>query len=377
MASKTKIVSIVGARPQFVKLAPMVRAFEQHENVDHTAIHTGQHYDESMSASIFNQLEIPDPQVNLCVGSGNHGYQTSLMLTRLEELFVDDVPDLVLTYGDTNSTLAATLASSKLHVPVAHIEAGLRSFNRLMPEEINRLVADHCSDRLYAPTPVAMQNLQSENLQSRSVQTGDIMLDAVLQNIAIAESRSNILERLGIRSNEFALVTVHRPSNTNPETLNELLHAFDEIARDLVPLVLPMHPRTRAVLDANDFNASERLMIIEPQPYLDTILMIRESRLVLTDSGGIQKEAAFLRTPCLTLRNETEWTETIDVGVNRLVGQTNADVITEVGDALSNSKEFPADTIAKLAAVFGDGDAAQRIAIDCVEWLGSQVHNHN
>ena len=276
----------------------------------------------------------------------------------------------MLTYGDTNTTLAATLAASKIHVPVAHIEAGLRSFNRLMPEEINRLVADHCSDRLYAPTPLAMQNLENENLHDRAILTGDVMLDAILHNVELAEAKSRMLEVLELHSGEFGLVTIHRPVNTVGDALQQLLVALEDTVKLHLPLVFPVHPRTRAVLDEIDYEAPEGLTMLNPLPYLDIISLIRAAAFVITDSGGVQKESLFLHTPCLTTRNETEWTETVDMGVNRLVRNARTELADAVDDVLKAPDIFNDVTFVQIRKHFGDGDAASRIVKDCIEWLG-------
>ena len=369
MAGLLKLVSIVGARPQFVKIAPIVRAIEVRESAVHHIVHTGQHYDDTMSAAFFDQLDLPRPAIDLGVGSGSHAEQTARMLTGLEEYFQDARPDAVLTYGDTNSTLAATLAAAKIHIPVAHVEAGLRSFNRHMPEEINRLVADHCSDRLYAPTPRAMQNLSAENLSSRAVISGDVMLDAIRHNIELAGVKSSALRDIGLQPGEFGLVTIHRPVNTTGEALRLLLNALEETVRQHLRLVFPVHPRTRLVLNQIGYNAPDGLLIVEPMSYLDMISLIQAARLVITDSGGVQKEAAFLHTQCLTMRDETEWTETIEMGVNQLVGNDGSELVATVGACLDSSRAFDDDVELEIRRHYGAGDAAQRIIDDCLEWF--------
>jgi len=369
MAAAVTLVSVVGARPQFVKLAPISRAIENLQGVVHRVVHTGQHYDDSMSAAFFEQLELPRPDLDLGVGSGSHAAQTAAMLTRLETWLIEHPPSAVLTYGDTNSTLAATLAASKIHLPVAHIEAGLRSFNRAMPEEINRLVADHCSDRLYAPTPQSMLNLQNENLQDRAVLSGDVMLDAVMRNIDLASDKSRALDEFGLRDRPFGLVTVHRPVNTDGEALRHLLAALEETAEH-IELLFPVHPRTRAVLDAMAYEPPQGLRLVGPLPYLDTIALIQNAAVVITDSGGVQKEAAFLHTPCLTMRNETEWTETVDMGVNRLVGDAGGGGLTNAVAAVLDAEDpFGAGTLEEIRTNYGCGDAAGKIIRDCVDWL--------
>lgn len=369
MAAAVSLVSVVGARPQFVKLASIARAIESRAGIVHRVVHTGQHYDDSMSAAFFEQLELPRPDLDLGVGSGSHAVQTAAMLTRLESYLESNRPTAVLTYGDTNSTLAATLAAAKIHVPVAHIEAGLRSYNRDMPEEINRLVADHCSDRLYAPTPQAMKNLAKEDLDDRAVQTGDVMLDAVLHNIELAKAKSQALDAFGLRDKRYGLVTVHRPVNTDGDALQPLLAELEATVGQL-ELILPVHPRTQAALDAMHYKAPEGLHLVGPLPYLDMILLIEHAAVVITDSGGIQKEAAFLHTPCLTMRDETEWTETVDMGVNRLVGNAAGSGLTEaVAEVLASRDPFGAKTLKEIRRQYGSGDAAEKIIGDCIDWL--------
>ena len=363
-----KLVSVVGARPQFVKLAPVARFLDNEAVAGHQIVHTGQHYDAEMSATFFDQLEIPKPDLDLGVGSGGHGHQTAEMLRKLESHLEDDRPDALIVYGDTNSTLAATLAASKMHIPVAHIEAGLRSFNRKMPEEINRVVADHCSDRLYAPTPQAIANLQKENLIDRALQSGDVMLDAIEFNLELASSRSTALEDNGLSPKQFGLVTIHRPVNTTPEALSKILQGLQAIADHHIALLLPMHPRTRAVLQQIDFSPRGRLKITKPLPYLDLIALIDAAALVITDSGGVQKEAALLNSPCVTMRTETEWTETVEAGVNRLVGNDHAAILAAVSEVLSSKDCFDDDTRRELREIYGNGQAARVICRDLIDW---------
>jgi len=362
-----KLVSIVGARPQFVKLAPLSRAFEQHPQIAHTIVHTGQHYDDKMSAVFFEELELPKPDLNLEIGSASHAVQTGKMMERLEEQFSNDRPDVVLVYGDTNSTLAACLAASKIHIPIAHVEAGLRSFNRKMPEEINRVATDHCSDRLYSPTPAGMHNLHAENLAERSIFTGDVMRDAVVHNIELAHQKSNILDTLKLHDKDYAVLTLHRPSNTDPTTLPGLLSEIDKVAQSIMPVVFPVHPRTRAILAESGKDFSSAIRFIEPLAYLDMLLLLENADLALTDSGGLQKEAAFLSTTCITLREETEWTETVDMGVNQLVGN-NTDLIHAAVNAVTTSPSpFNNQTASELDSFFGTGNASQVISEDLLQ----------
>lgn len=369
MAGSITVASVVGARPQFVKLAPIVKAMNDSDAIIHRIVHTGQHYDENMSASFFEQLALPPPDIDLGVGSGGHAEQTAAMLTKIEDYLLDACPDAVLVYGDTNSTLSATLAAAKIHIPVAHVEAGLRSFNRDMPEEINRLVADHCADRLYAPTPQALQNLAAENLAGRSVLSGDVMLDAILRNIELARSKSTALSDHGLEPGAFALATVHRPVNTTAEALQRLLQVFERTVERYLPVVLPVHPRTRAILDQLGYQPPEGLRLLEPLPYLDVITMIQAAAVVITDSGGVQKEAAFLQTPCLTLRDETEWTETVSIGVNKLVGEQGRDLLDAVSQFLESPGCFDEIARKKIEEHYGNGNAATVIVDDFVRWL--------
>ncbi len=364
-------VSIVGARPQFIKLAPVSRAFEVHaDSMRHRIVHTGQHYDEAMSAVFFDELEIPKPDVDLDVGSGPHGRQTAAMLAALESEFETSPPDVVLVYGDTNSTLAGALAAVKMQIPVCHIEAGLRSFNRSMPEEINRLVADHCADRLYAPTPVAMAHLEREGLADRSVRSGDVMLDAFRFNLRLADEKSGVMDRYGLSEGGYGIVTIHRPVNTTAEALGRILGALEKIADEHIPLLFPMHPRTRAMLDRGSRDPGSALEIVDPLSYLDMLRALRSARIVLTDSGGLQKEAAISGTPCVTLRDETEWTETVDMGANVLVGQSVERLERAVRDVLLAP---PANWDDAIREQYGAGAAAGNIVDDVVNWSGGAL----
>ncbi len=362
-------VSIVGARPQFIKLAPVSRAFDARaDSIGHRIVHTGQHYDEAMSAVFFDELEIPKPDIDLDVGSGPHGRQTAAMLAALESEFEASSPDVVIVYGDTNSTLAGALAAVKMQIPVCHIEAGLRSFNRSMPEEINRLVTDHCADRLYAPTPVAMAHLAREGLGDRAVRSGDVMLDAFRFNLRLAEEKSAVMDRHGLREGEYGIVTIHRPANTTKAALERILGALEKIADTDIPLLFPMHPRTRAMLDLSSRAEDSALQIVEPLSYLDMLRALKSARIVLTDSGGLQKEAAIAGTPCITLRDETEWTETVDMGANALVGQSAEHLERAVRKVLRGGPAHWEDAIREH---YGDGAAARIIVDDVVSWSGA------
>lgn len=376
-----KIISIVGARPQFIKLAPFARAIEAYNNqskncqpvnaentIEHIIVHSGQHYDTDMSDIFFTELQIPTADYNLEIGSGSHGWQTGRMLEELDRLLSHLKPDCVVVYGDTNSTLAGALAAVKSHYYLIHVEAGLRSFNRQMPEEINRIVADHVCDVLLVPTQTALRNLKTENLGPRSIFTGDIMLDAVIFNSKLAKQHSNILERLSISPEAYGLVTVHRAENTDAPQLRSILDTLNAIADKYYPLIFPIHPRTRACLNGQlpDWRPSENLYLIEPQGYLDMLQLVASARVVLTDSGGLQKEAFFLNRPCITLRKETEWVETVRGGGNVVCGiQASAilDAVKYWQKYLSNISQdgFSLDFTDAVEKSFGDGCAAEKI----------------
>jgi UDP-GlcNAc3NAcA epimerase len=352
-----KIVSIVGARPQFIKAAVVCRALRAVAGVRETLVHTGQHYDENMSDVFFSELEIPKPDVHLGIGSGSHGVQTGRMLEAIERTLLETKPDCVLVYGDTNSTLAGALAAAKLHVPVAHVEAGLRSFNRRMPEEINRVVADHLSTMLFAPTQAAVDNLVREGIGAdRTTLTGDVMYDVSLYYGAKAQRESTVLRSLDLAPRGFVLATVHRAENTDdPARLTAIIKGLSSIAEKL-PVVLPVHPRTRGAMQrAGLQNHDGRLKLIEPVGYLDMLLLERSAAVIATDSGGVQKEAFFYETPCVTLRYETEWVELVELGWNRLCPPISADEIYKTVLLAIGSKGL-------AAKPYGDGDAANRIA---------------
>ncbi len=318
-----KVVTIIGARPQFIKAAAVSAVLKKNSEIHEVLLHTGQHFDDNMSKNFFDELEITTPQYNLGISGGLHGAQTGRMLEKVEETLVDESPDAVMVYGDTNSTLAGALAASKLHIPVVHIEAGLRSFNRHMPEEINRLVTDHLSDALFVPTSTGIENLRREGILEEKLHfVGDVMYDAALHFGKKAEHSSSILDRLKLASKKYVLATIHRAENTDtPHLLHALLDGLMQIART-IPVILPLHPRTRKIIENDDrlskLNAIKGLQIIDPVGYLDMILLEKNAQLIATDSGGVQKEAFFYRVPCVTLRNETEWTELVELGWNTL-----------------------------------------------------------
>jgi UDP-GlcNAc3NAcA epimerase len=311
-----KILTVVGARPQFIKAAPVNRALAA-EGLCEILVHTGQHFDATMSAIFFEELGIPAPAYSLEVSSLGHGAMTGRMLEKLEETILAEKPDMVLVYGDTNSTVAGALAAAKLHIPVAHVEAGLRSFNRQMPEELNRVVTDHLSTLLFCPTQTAVRNLAAEGITTGVHAVGDVMYDMTLAASTRAEQQSTILETLGLLPHSYAVSTIHRAENTDNLERFEKIKAWLENAAQQIPIVMPLHPRTRKLM-ASGTQAPAGVRLINPLGYLDMTRLVHHAAAVFTDSGGLQKEAYFHRVPCVTLRDETEWVETIEAGWNRL-----------------------------------------------------------
>jgi len=354
-----KFLSVVGARPQFIKLAPVSRALRRyHEEI---IVHTGQHYDERMSETFFAELGIPAPDYNLGVGSGSHGTQTGEMLAALERTLLDVRPDGVIVFGDTNSTLAAALAAVKLHIPVAHVEAGLRSFDRRMPEEINRVVTDHISARLFCPTERAVAHARDEGLTRGVELVGDVMYDVLRQMESRLDGRAaTLLPALGVAPGEYALATIHRPANTDdPAAMARIAEGLRALG---MPVVFPVHPRTRKLLDQYgvDFGADVRQ--IEPVGYLDMLTLQRGAHRIITDSGGVQKEAFLLGVPCVTLRDTTEWPETVEIGWNTLVASDPAALVAAFQRPVAPR---PARN------PYGEGDAAERIAESLRQWTGA------
>jgi UDP-N-acetylglucosamine 2-epimerase len=324
-------------------------------------VHTGQHYDDSMSQVFFDELDIPRPAANLGIGSSSQGAQTARMLEALERFLLEARPDVVVVYGDTNSTLAGALAAAKLHIPVVHVEAGLRSFNRRMPEELNRIVTDHLSTLLCAPTRTAMTNLAAEGLLERSRLTGDVMFDAVLFNARRAADRSDVLGRLKLTRGSYAVATVHRAENTAAPALRPLLSALNAASAS-GRIVFPVHPRTLAVMrgELSDWRPAANLQLVDPLGYLDMLALVEAASCVLTDSGGLQKEAFFLGRPCVTLRNETEWLETLTDGANVIAGSDGARLTSLL--SLQASRVAPTKQPGSGAAgPFGNGDAARSV----------------
>lgn len=350
-----KVATIVGARPQFIKAAPVSRWLRLHHR--EVLIHTGQHYDDLLSEVFFRELEIPTPDYNLGVGSASHGRQTGEMLARVEEVLLEEKPDWVVVYGDTNSTLAAALAAAKLHIPVAHVEAGLRSYNRKMPEEINRVLTDHLSSLLFCPTDTAVRNLVREGITQGVHKVGDVMYDLALWGLEVAEQKSTILQTLGIEPGGYLLATIHRPNNTDdPGNLSAIVSALNDVAETVI---FPAHPRTQKALKHWGIHLNSNVRITEPVGYLDMLVLEKNARMILTDSGGVQKEAYILGVPCVTLREETEWVETVEAGWNILVGASRERIVEAVRNFNPTGERPP---------LFGDGHASQRIVEILTQW---------
>lgn len=347
-----RILTVIGARPQFIKASVVSRHLNNEADVDEVIVHTGQHFDSNMSSVFFDQLGIPQPNYQLDIHGGGHGAMTGRMLERLEEVMLEERPDQVLVYGDTNSTLAGALSAAKLHIPVAHIEAGLRSFNMNMPEEINRILTDQLSDILFCPTDTAVSNLKKEGFEDKPVsvfQVGDVMQDSALFFAERAEAPKNV----GILE-EFIVATLHRAENTdNPERLASIVKALNEIHRTIAPVVLPLHPRTRNVVQKLGLDLN--VQAIDPVGYFEMVWLLNKSRLVLTDSGGVQKEAFFFGKACVTMRDQTEWVELVNAGVNELVGADYDSVIESV-------KRHYGRVVKDENELYGGGRAAERIA---------------
>lgn len=351
-----KIVTIVGARPQFIKAAVVSRAIHDRYSdlIKEVIVHTGQHFDENMSEVFFDQLDIPRPSRNLKISGGGHGIMTGRMLESIEGILLEEMPDWVLVYGDTNSTLAGALAAAKLHIPVAHVEAGLRSFNMRMPEEVNRILTDRISTLLFCPTTAAVTNLENEGLRAGLHNVGDVMFDAAIYYRDRAKSVSNALLEYGLNDGEFALATCHRAENTDdPVRLSNIVSALEKISKKL-PIIFPLHPRTRNLLTTN--NLMDRLgdvRVVDPLPFLDMIALEQAAKVIITDSGGVQKEACFYGVPCITLRDETEWVETVEGGWNCLVGAESEKILAAYEDLT-----LPCSGI---STAYGDGKAAEKM----------------
>jgi len=366
-----KIATIIGARPQFIKAATVSRALRlssstiSHSPITEVIIHTGQHFDDNMSEVFIRELEIPRPDYNLGIGGGSHGQNTGRMIEALENVLLQEKPDWVLVYGDTDSTLAGALAAAKLHLPVAHVEAGLRSYNRGMPEEINRILADQLSMILFCPTETAVKNLQNEgfphklsvNTRQLLINVGDVMYDAALYYAAMSEKKSRILQILRLTSGQFVLATIHREENTEESArLAGIMEALNQIAAE-IPVIMPLHPRTRKKLKLSDSGTVDHrfpaITFIDPLGYLDMVMLEKNAKVIITDSGGVQKEAYFHGVPCVTVRDETEWVELVEAGGNRLAG-TDKEAIFR---AFQEMEDRPVET----EKLYGDGDGAGKI----------------
>lgn len=363
-SSKFRIMTVVGARPQFVKAAAVSPSLAATGVIEELIVHTGQHFDHLMSDIFFEEMGIPKPYINLGVGGGSHGQNTGRMIESLERVFLDNKPDAVLVYGDTDSTLATAIAASKLGLPLIHIEAGLRSFRRAMPEEINRVLTDHVSDILYAPSARAVQLLKNEGIHGdKVVNVGDVMFDVVKRFITISKEKSGIINRLELNGENYQLLTMHRKENVDdPFVLKSLLDAIDSIGRNTVFLV---HPRTANVIKSNNIKISDRIKLLDPVGYMDMLQLIEGCSIVLTDSGGLQKEAYFLGKPCVTLRTETEWSELVEAGVNILAGTSTASVVKAL-----NNFECKSDV---PKGIYGNGNSADAIAADLLKRLQTGV----
>lgn len=354
MKNKSKIVTIVGARPQFVKAAVVSKAISEYLDIEEILIHTGQHYDSNMSEIFFTEMSIKTPKYNLGVGGGTHGQNTGRMIESIERLLIAEDPQCILLYGDTDSTLAGAIAASKLMIPIAHVESGLRSYRRDMPEEINRVITDQLSDVLYVPSLAAIKNLTVEGIdKEKIINTGDVMYDAVLYIKEIANKKSSILQDLNLNKCGYILFTLHRKENTdNSEKLKNIFLTLSKINKKIV---FPIHPRTLMRVHEYGICLPKNMVTIDPLGYIDTVKLIQFSELVLTDSGGMQKEAYFLKRPCVTLRDETEWVELIECGANVLAG-ANPELIEE---SIKNAK-FPTCS----NHIYGTGNASKVIADD-------------
>jgi len=352
-----KVLTVIGARPQFIKAAVVSNALRA-RNFEEFLVHTGQHFDENMSKVFFDEMGISEPQANLGISGGTHGKMTGEMLVEVEKLVIEQKPDWVLVYGDTNSTLAGSLAASKLNVPCAHVEAGLRSDNRNMPEEINRILTDHASDLLFAPTKAAFKRLLLEGIDEKKiVRTGDVMLDAALTFGKVVKEKSTIIKDLALEDQRFALCTLHRAENVDHlNSLTWIVEELNQVSKSL-NLVLPLHPRTKAKLEQFSLfeKLSSNIKLIEPVGFLDVLSLQQTSSIIITDSGGMQKEAFFQNKPCVTVRTETEWVELLDGGYNRLAKPMVDPIAQKVDEALNVILDWSVE-------LYGDGQSSQTIA---------------
>ena len=379
-----KIVTIIGARPQIIKAAALSRAIKNKfsNSITEIIVHTGQHYDENMSQVFFDELGIPEPNYNLNVGSGSHGKQTATMIAGIEDILLQEIPSAIVLYGDTNSTLAGAIAASKIHVPVVHIEAGLRSFNKAMPEEINRIMCDHVSTLLFSPTKTGFQNLQNEGFKAKNEKpftannpkiyhSGDVMFDNSLYFSEVADEKTTIISKNNLQKNNFILATIHRNNNTDePVRLNALFNALYKISEaNKLDVLLPLHPRTAKLLEFNleaelhqKIKASKHFKIIPPVSFLEMIALEKNCKIVMTDSGGVQKEAFYFEKPCVILRTETEWVELVECGAAMIADADEQKIMTAYKTLTSkNNMQFP--------KLYGDGKAAEFICEEMLENL--------
>ena len=358
--SQLKILTIVGARPQFIKAAAVSRIARSLDHITEVLVHTGQHYDQNMSDVFFTELDIPKPDYHLGIGSASHGAQTGKMLEAIEQVLITEKPDWVLVYGDTNSTLAGAIAATKLHIPIAHVEAGLRSFNRRMPEEVNRVLTDHAANLLFTPTTTANQNLYQEGISRNLVHlVGDVMYDASLYYVQRAELASHILDSLNLKPQQYVLSTIHRAENTDSSArLTAIFKALSKFSKEIT-VVIPLHPRTKKILEDMQLldKIPKTLCLIEPVGYYDIIMLEKNAKMIVTDSGGIQKEAYFYQVPCATLRDQTEWVELVESGWNCLISpdSTSSKILQKLHHQIHQPS--PLDT----NQLYGDGTASTKI----------------
>ena len=350
-----KIVTIIGARPQFIKAAALSRVIREYPDIEEVLVHTGQHFDKNMSDVFFEEMDIPKPKYNLSINSLGHGAMTGRMLEGIEELLLEEKPDLLLVYGDTNSTLAGALAAKKLHIPVGHVEAGLRSFNMEMPEEVNRILTDRISDLLFCPTETAIGNLKKEgfdHFENQIINSGDVMQDAAMFYAQTSEEKANLPANLPKEG--FTLCTLHRAENTdNEDRLKALVNGINRIHKEQNPVVIPLHPRTKSVLERTGIQLD--CIIIPPVGYFEMVELLKRCTLVMTDSGGLQKEAYFFGKSCITMRDQTEWVELVEHGCNVLVGADTQAMLSQHQQMLENSNDFNVE-------LYGNGKAAHTIA---------------
>lgn len=358
MKDAMKVISVVGARPQFIKAAALSVALSKRDGIDERLLHTGQHYDQGLSQIFFTQMGIPRPSWDLGVGSGSHAAQTGAILTGVEDVLILNPVDLVLVYGDTNSTLAAALAAAKLNVKVAHVEAGMRSFNRRMPEEVNRVVCDHLADLHFCASDTAADNLAAEGVTEGVHRVGDIMADCYRIFSKSARDHVDLTARFGVKRDQFAVLTCHRAANTDdPALLAEIVSGVSAVSES-VPVLFPVHPRVAGALDRAGLTFGKGVKMLEPVGYLEMLVLQEAAALVMTDSGGVQKEALYAHTPCITLRNETEWIETLETGWNVLVGADGLRIREAALGLLARTGDGPPYP----EGLYGDGDTAGRIA---------------